>query len=73
MVRMRVLCSKGDTAIEGTPDEIREITEKIERGEFEEFKKGKYMIYDADQKKVIGRYDVGENQNLLLIPIVAAG
>lgn len=73
MTKLRGLCSKGDTEFEGTPEEIREITEKIERGELEEFPKGKYLLFDADTKKVVGRYELGESQTLVLMPIIRGG
>lgn len=73
MTKMKGLCSKGDMEFEGTPDEIREIAEKIEKGELDEFPKGKYLLYDSDKKEVVGRYELGENQRLVIMPIIAGG
>lgn len=73
MTKLRGLCANGDEEFEGTPDEIREITEKIERGELEQFPKGKYLLYDTDTKQVVGRYELGENQNLVIMPVIAGG
>lgn len=73
LTKLRGLCSKGDTQFEGTPDEIGEIIDKIERGEVEEFPKGKYLLFDQDAKKVVGRYELGETQSLVIMPIIKGG
>ena len=73
MTKLKGLCSKGDQEFDGTPDEIKEIVEKIERGEVEEFPKGKYLLFDQDTKKIVGRYELGEKQTIVVMPIIKGG
>lgn len=73
MTKLKGLCSKGDEQFEGTPNEISEIIGKIERGEVDEFPKGKYLLFDADSKKVVGRYELGDEQKLVIMPVIAGG
>lgn len=71
--KLKGLCRNGDAEFEGTPGEIRQIVEKIERGEIEEFPKGKYLLFDAEAKMVVGRYELGESQKLVIMPVIAGG
>lgn len=73
MTKLKALCSNGDEEFEGPPDEIKETIEKIERGELEEFPQGKYLLFDSETKKVVGRYELGENQKLVIMPVIAGG
>lgn len=73
MTKLKGLCSRGDMEFEGTPSEMREVIEKIERGEVEEFPKGKYLLFDQEKKQVVGRYELGESQKLVIMPVIAAG
>lgn len=73
MTKLKGLCSKGDEEFKGTPNEITEIIGKIERGELDEFPKGKYLLFDADNKKIVGRYELGEEQKLVIMPVIAGG
>jgi hypothetical protein len=73
LTKLRGLCSKGDTPFEGTPEEIGEIVDKIERGEVEEFPKGKYLLFDQETKKIVGRYELGETQSLVIMPVIKGG
>lgn len=74
MIKLKVLCSKGDEEIDCQDvSEVRSILEKVESGELEGITKGHYYLIDKDTGAMIGRQEIQEGQMLVAVPVIAGG
>ena len=74
MIKLQVLCSKGDEGFEAqNVSEAEEILAKVELGELEGISKGKYYIIDKATNQMVGRRDIQEGQVLVVVPVIAGG
>jgi hypothetical protein len=74
MYRITVLCHKGDATFERTSfEETKELIRKIEDGEVEELPRGRYFLVDRTNKRLIHEIKPNENQEIIMIPVIAGG
>jgi hypothetical protein len=74
MIKLQVLCSKGDESFEAqNVSEAEEILAKVELGELEGINKGRYYIIDKATNQMVGRRDIQEGQILVVVPVIAGG
>lgn len=74
MIKLQVLCSKGDEDFEAqSVSEAEEILARVELGELEGINKGKYHIIDKATNQMVGRRDIQEGQMLVVVPVIAGG
>ena len=74
MIKLRVLCSKGDEEINcQSITEAEEILAKVELGEVEGIDKGHYYIIDKATNQLVGKREIQEGQMLVVVPVIAGG
>ena len=74
MIKLQVLCSRGDEEFtRETPEEMEELLEKIDMGEVDTVEKGKYYILDKSTNQIVSRHDIQDGQMLVLVPVIAGG
>jgi hypothetical protein len=74
VIKLQVLCSKGDSEFEAqNVTEAEELLAKVDLGEIEGVNKGKYYIIDKATNQIVGRRDIQEGQMLVVVPVIAGG
>jgi len=56
-----------------TPEETAKLIEAIERGEIEGLQAGPYYVMNTNTKRLVGKLDVKDNQELIMMPVVRGG
>lgn len=74
VVNLKVLCGMGHRKYaDMTPEETQELIAKIEKGEIEDLQAGPYYVLNKNTKRIVGKLDIKDNQELIMMPVVRGG
>lgn len=73
-VTLELLCAGGHRKYAPvTPEEAEELIAKIEKGEMEGAPAGPYFVINKTTKRIVGKLDIKDNQELVMMPVVRGG
>jgi len=56
-----------------TPEEAQKTIAAIEKGEIEGVPGGPYYVMNKNTKRLVGKLDIKDNQELVMMPVVRGG
>lgn len=73
-VKIELLCAGGHRKyVDMTPEEAQKIIEAIEDGKIRGAVKGTYFVINKNTKRLVGKLDIKDNQELVMMPVVRGG
>ena len=73
-INLKVLCGMGHKKYaDMTTEEAEKLISAIERGEIEDLSAGPYYVINKNTKRLVGKVDIKDNQELIMLPVVRGG